>query len=127
MPLSVAGKNLDFFRHSGTLFMELNMDLSGLNAYLQLIQDIIGGTVRRHVFTPAELDLLLDVQASHVRKNAKNEVLRRYLRTVQHQFATDGSGPLRFANFWETETQKEVPQQGENGRGLARARGATPA
>lgn len=103
------------------------MDISGLNAYLQLIQDIIGGTVRRHVFTPAELDLLLDVQASHVRKNAKNDVLRRYLRTVQHQFARDGSGPLRFANFRETEGPKDVPPQGENGRELARVRGAAHA
>jgi|SRR5579863_6309391 len=103
------------------------MDISGLNAYLQLIQDIIGGTVRRHVFTPAELALLLDVQASHVRKNAKNDVLRRYLRTVQHQFTIDGSDPLRFANFWHTESQRESPPLGENGRGLARARGATHA
>jgi hypothetical protein len=103
------------------------MDIPGLNAYLHLIQDIMGGTVRRNTFTPAELHLLLDVQASHVRKNVKNEVLRRYLRTVQHQFATDGSGPLRFANFWEEEKQKEALEERENTRGLMRARGATPA
>jgi hypothetical protein len=103
------------------------MDISGLNAYLQLIHDIMGGTVRRHTFSPAELDLLLDVQASRVRKNMKNDVLRRYLRIVQHQFAIDGSGPLRFANFWETERQKDGLEDGATAPGLARARSATPA
>lgn len=79
------------------------MDLTDLNAYIQLIQDIIAGTVRRHTFTPVELDLLLDVQASRMRKTAKDEILRRYLRTVQQHFASTGSMPLRFARFWEQE------------------------
>lgn len=81
------------------------MDLSDLNSYLQLIQDIIGGTVRRHTFNRVELDLLLDVQASQMRKAAKNELLRRYFRTVQQQFAAEGGVPLRFARFGEGETQ----------------------
>ncbi len=75
------------------------MDLTDLSSYVQLIHEIIGGTVRRHTFSRLELDLLLDVQASPIRKAAKEEVLRRYLRSVQQQFAADGSSPLGFARF----------------------------
>jgi len=83
------------------------MDLTDLNAYLQLIHDIMDGTLRRHTFTRIELDLLLDVQASRMRKTAKTEMLRRYLRTVQQQFAVDGSGPQGFAAFFEAENQAD--------------------
>ncbi len=102
------------------------MDLSDVNSYLQLIQDVIGGTVRRHTFTPMELDLLLDLQAVHIRKPAKNEALKRYLRAVQQQFASDGSAPLRFARFWEVENRKDGAEEPEPVRTLLRARTATP-
>jgi hypothetical protein len=101
------------------------MDLSDLNSYIQLIQDIIGGTVRRHTFTPTELALLLDVQASPLRKTAKNELLRRYLRSVQQQFAIDGSVPVRFARFCEAE--KMGVEEPEPARTLVRVRSASPA
>lgn len=100
------------------------MDLTKLNAYVQLIQDIMAGTVRRHTFTPMELQLLLDVQAARVRKSAKNDVLRRYLRTVQQQFATNHSVPVRFARFWE-EQNKAGLQESERARPVLQARGAT--
>ena len=84
------------------------MDLRDLNAYLQLIQDIMAGTIRRHTFTPVELQLLLDVQSAGIRKSAKNEVLRRYLRAVQQQFARSGSTPVRFARFWEDQNKEHL-------------------
>jgi hypothetical protein len=99
------------------------MDLTKLNAYVQLIHDIMAGTVRRHTFTPLELQLLLDVQAARIRKSAKNDVLRRYLRTVQQQFAMDRSVPIRFARFWE-EQNKAGLQQTEPARPILHARGA---
>jgi hypothetical protein len=102
------------------------MDLSDLNAYLQLIQDIIGGTVRRHTFSRVELDLLLDVQASHMRKAAKNELLRRYFRTIQQQFVSDGKVPLRFACFWQDEAQKEGVHESQRAH-LLHVRTATSA
>ena len=92
------------------------MDLSDLNSYLQLIQDIIGGTVRRHTFNRMELDLLLDVQSSHIRKAAKNELLRRYFRTVQQQSGANDAVPLRFARFSEDEgrnTRTHQPQRAQ--------------
>ena len=85
------------------------MDLTDLTAYLELIQDIMGGAVRRHTFTRIELDLLLDVQGCPMRKTAKTEMLRRYLRAVQQRFAIDGSAPQGFATFLEAENQTHHP------------------
>jgi hypothetical protein len=99
------------------------MDVTDLNAYVQLIQDIMGGTLRRNTFTPVELSLLLDLQGSRMRKTAKNEVLRRYLRAVQQQFAADGSAPIRFARFWEIDKQESAHASKVQGTAL---RGGIP-
>lgn len=71
-------------------------------SFSQLVQELISGTVRRHTFTQSELELLLDLQNSRIRKSSKPDVLRRYLRAVQAQFAQQGS-VLRFSNFMERE------------------------
>jgi hypothetical protein len=71
-------------------------------SFSQLVQELISGTVRRHTFTQPELELLLDLQNSRIRKSSKPDVLRRYLRAAQAQFAQQGS-LLRFSNFMERE------------------------
>jgi hypothetical protein len=71
-------------------------------SFSQLVQELISGTVRRHTFTQPELELLLDLQNSRIRKSSKPDVLRRYLRAAQTQFSQQGS-VLRFANFMERE------------------------
>ena len=71
-------------------------------SFSQLVQELISGTVRRHTFTQPELELLLDLQNSRIRKSSKPDVLRRYLRAAHTQFAQQGS-ILRFSNFMERE------------------------
>src|SRR3954464_14819847 len=71
-------------------------------SFSQLVQELISGTVRRHTFTQSELELLLDLQNSRIRKSSKPDVLRRYLRAAQLQFAQQNS-LLRFSNFMERE------------------------
>jgi hypothetical protein len=71
-------------------------------SFSQLVQELISGTVRRHTFTQSELELLLDLQNSRIRKSSKPDVLRRYLRAAQAQFAQQGS-VLRFSKFIERE------------------------
>ena len=71
-------------------------------SFSQLVQELISGTVRRHTFTQPELELLLDLQNSRIRKSSKPDVLRRYLRAAQAQFSQGGS-LLRFSNFMERE------------------------
>jgi hypothetical protein len=72
-------------------------------SFSQLVQELISGTVRRHTFTQSELELLLDLQNSRIRKSSKPDVLRRYLRAAQAQFAQESS-LLRFSKFMERET-----------------------
>src|SRR3954471_22668970 len=71
-------------------------------SFSQLVQELISGTVRRHTFTQSELELLLDLQNSRIRKSSKPDVLRRYLRAAQLQFAQEAS-LLRFSKFMERE------------------------
>ncbi len=74
-----------------------------LTSFSQLIQEFIGGAIRRHTFTSWELELLLDLQSCRIRKSSRSDVLRRYLKAVQQQFACDESRPLRLTHFLEGE------------------------
>ena len=46
-----------------------------------------------------ELDLLLDLQLSRLRKSSRADALRRYLRAVQAAQASGASEPPRFQTF----------------------------
>jgi hypothetical protein len=78
---------------------------SELTSFNQLVQEMIGGTLRRHTFTQWELELLLDLQTCRVRKSARPEVLRRYLRAVHQHFMQGASTPLRLSVFLANESQ----------------------
>jgi arginyl-tRNA--protein-N-Asp/Glu arginylyltransferase len=62
--------------------------------------------MRRHTFTEWELELLLDLQRCRIRKSARADLLRRYLRTVHRDFAAGALSPLRFASFLERRNQR---------------------
>ncbi len=85
---------------------ELKAERSELTSLHQLIQEIIGGSTRRHLFTQWELELLLDLQMCRVRKSARPEVLRRYVRAVQQHYSEGALGPLRLSTFLERENQR---------------------
>ena len=78
-----------------------------LASFSQLVQEVITGSVRRHTFTPHELELLLDLQRSRLRKSSRPDVLRRYLRAVQHQFAEESS-LLRLSAFLERQNERRT-------------------
>jgi hypothetical protein len=68
-------------------------------SFSQLIQELIGGVIRRHIFSQWELDLLLDLQLSRMGKTARADLLRRYLKVVQQQQADGASTPPRLGPF----------------------------
>jgi hypothetical protein len=78
-----------------------------LASFSQLVQELITGSVRRHTFTPWELELLLDLQRSRLRKSSKPDALRRYLRALQQHFV-DNSSLLRLSTFLERENEKRA-------------------
>lgn len=83
-------------------------------SFLQLIQHLINGSVKRNIFTKVEMELLLDLQMTHIRKSSRPEMLRRYLRVVQVQSSSEAA-PLRFSHFVEQELhlRKSVIQTGQ--------------
>src|SRR3954470_23490227 len=97
-------RNLRWFCHS----MAVTDPRFTFVSFSQLVQELISGTVRRHTFTQSELELLLDLQNSRIRKSSKPDVLRRYLRAAQAQFAQQSS-VLRFSKFMERENAPKNP------------------
>jgi hypothetical protein len=77
-------------------------------SFNQLVQELISGTIQRHVFTQWELELLLDLQTCSIRKCARADVLRRYLKAVQQHFTDDASNLLRLSAFVEQESQQRT-------------------
>jgi hypothetical protein len=78
---------------------------SDLMSFNQLVQELISGTVQRHVFTQWELELLLDLQTCTIRKCARPDLLKRYLKAVQQHFAEGASSLLRLSAFVEQENR----------------------
>jgi hypothetical protein len=77
-------------------------------SFSQLIQELIGGVIRRHIFSQWELDLLLDLQLSRMGKSARADMLRRYLKVVQQQEADGASTPPRLGLFLAARNQARL-------------------
>jgi len=77
-----------------------------LTSFSQFVQEVIGGVARRHTFTEWELELLLDLQVCAIRKSARADLLRGYLKAVHRDFAAGASSPLRLASFVERRRQR---------------------
>ena len=65
----------------------------------KLVQDLITGVSRRHTFTQWELEFLLDLQNSRLRKSAREAVLRKYLRTANKLYLEGCLEPPRLSTF----------------------------
>ena len=87
---------------------ELRPERFDLFSFSQLVQGLISGSVRRHTFSQSELELLLDLQMSRLRKSSRPDVLRRYLRALHQQFAQE-STVLRLSTFLEQENHGRMP------------------
>lgn len=77
------------------------MAATDLLSFNELVQEVIGGAVSRHTFNQWQIELLLDLQSCRVRKSARPNLLRNYLKEVHQGFAEGASTPLRFSSFME--------------------------
>ncbi len=82
---------------------EMKSDRSELTSLNQFVHEIISGTVRRNTFTQWELELLLDLQTCRVRKSSRPDILKRYVRAVQHHHSQGAPTSLRLSQFLERE------------------------
>ena len=82
---------------------EMKSDRSELTSLNQFVHEIISGTVRRNTFTQWELELLLDLQTCRVRKSSRPDILKRYVRAVQHHHSQGAPDSLRLSQFLDRE------------------------
>jgi hypothetical protein len=64
-----------------------------------LIQEVIAGQFQRHVFSPWELDLLLDIESCKVRQSSRASLLRRYQHAACQRALRGGQPMLMFSEF----------------------------
>lgn len=81
-------------------------------SFIELIQELVAGSVRRNSFTQWELDLLLDLQLTRLRKSARIEALRRYLRAVQLSHAHGAGEPPRLSAFLQETAPRKAAASG---------------
>jgi hypothetical protein len=90
----------------------LNASSSEWTSFTQLVQELVSGVVRRNQFTQWELDLLLDLQISRLRKSSRADALRRYLRVVQQAQINGASEPPKFLKFVEETMPRKAAASG---------------
>jgi hypothetical protein len=81
-------------------------------SFTQLIQELVAGAVRRYKFSQWELDLLLDLQISQLRKSSRADALRRYLRMVLASQANGATEPPRFLTFMQDSGPRKAAATG---------------
>ncbi len=66
---------------------------------MQFVQELLSGSLRRNRFTQWELDLLLDLETSGLRKTSRLDALRRYQRLLQEAQLAGATEPPKFSAF----------------------------
>jgi hypothetical protein len=98
--------------HFDNPLTNLSATVSEWSSLTLLIQELMGGAVRRNCFTRCELDLLLDLQVARLRKSARADALRRYLRAVQQSLLNGTAEPPRFSVFLEDRVPRKAAAGG---------------
>jgi hypothetical protein len=70
-----------------------------LSRFQRLIGELLSGNVRRTVFYPWEIELLLDIQDYPMDANRRIGALRRYARAVTRQLETGPGPPMKFSDY----------------------------
>jgi hypothetical protein len=83
--------------------------MESLVPFNQLIQELIGGSLHRHIFRAWEMELLIDLARCRVRRPSRGNMLRRYQKAVQEQFSGGNQAPLRLAEFLDREQARRRP------------------
>lgn len=100
-------KSVDFSANETTLVL-VKRSYSEWLSFSQLIQELIGGVVRRHIFSQWELDLLLDLQLSAMSKTERSVLLRRYLKFVLQEQAAGALEPPRLGSFLAAQNEARL-------------------
>lgn len=81
-----------------------------LAQFNRLIQELLRGNMHRNTFRPWEIDLLLDIEACHLREASKRETLRRYQKAVQRHMEKGARLPLKLSEYLDAVKSKRAAQ-----------------
>lgn len=65
----------------------------------RLLQDLLGGNLKRNCFERWEVDLLLDIESCKMGAGAKRQALRRYQRAVTRELEKGVEFPFTLSEF----------------------------
>jgi len=91
---------------------DLKTERPDWNSLHRLVQDLIAGVSRRHIFTQWELEFLLDLQNSRLRKSNREVVLRKYLRVVHQNYLEGAQQPPRLSTFLASQAPVRAASSG---------------
>ena len=70
-----------------------------LTRFNKLLQDLVRGSMNRNTFQPWEIEILLDIEACHLRDAVRKETLRRYQKAVQRAMEKGAPTPFRLSEY----------------------------
>jgi hypothetical protein len=70
-----------------------------LAQFNRLMQDLIRGSIRRNIFRPWEIELLLDIQDCPLQAAALRRELQRYQKAVQRQMEKGVPRPPKLSEY----------------------------
>jgi len=70
-----------------------------LTRFNKLLQDLVRGSMNRNTFQPWEIEILLDIEACHLREAVRRETLRRYQKAVQRAMEKGAPSPFRLSQY----------------------------
>ncbi len=65
----------------------------------RLIRELLRGKMTRNTFYPWEIELLLDIESCRLREAARENILKRYQKAVQHQMEKGATTPMKLSEF----------------------------
>jgi len=81
-----------------------------LTRFNKLLQDLVRGSMNRNTFQPWEIDILLDIEACHLRDAVRRETLRRYQKAVQRAMEKGAPSPFRLSQYLSAKKSNAAPQ-----------------
>jgi len=77
-----------------------------LNRFRKLVEDVIRGNVKRNVFEPWEVEILLDMEACPMEARRRSGILLQYMRRVEKQMEKGPGPPMKLSEFLQRKTTR---------------------
>ena len=65
----------------------------------RLINELLRGKIQRNTFQPWEIEILLDIEACHLRESGRRETLRRYQKAANRFVERGGRTLLKLSDY----------------------------